>query len=288
MATRLAAGGAGAAAAAFRAPAALARLIAGEAWRPVKFSLEREALNYRRFFAVSDLVGLRIEDAAVFAATQALALRLVDEGVVDGLRVDHVDGLADPKAYLKRLRDGAGRRFWLLVEKILAEGEAVPGGLGGRRHEGYEVANLLVGLLVDPADEAAMTRAYQDFTGREAAPEAVVRQAKREVLERMLGSELAALARRFRRLAAGRLDLGDGAIRMALAETIAALDVYRTYADADGIAPGDAARVRAAVAAARHAAPWAEPEAFDLVEAVLTRAAGRGSARSRRRSASSS
>src|SRR4029078_5395443 len=105
----------------------------------------------RRFFRISDLVGLRIEDAAVFAETQELALRLVDDGVVDGLRVDHVDGLRDPKAYLTRLRSAAFRPVLLLVEKILAEGETVPEDWGVDGTTGYEVANLLVGLLVDPA-----------------------------------------------------------------------------------------------------------------------------------------
>lgn len=256
--------------AAFRG-AALDRLIARQHWRAAKFSLERDGLNYRRFFAISDLAGVRIEDAEVFDATQALALRLVGDGVVDGLRVDHIDGLRDPKAYLHRLRAGTARPFWLLVEKILAEGEALPQDWEADGATGYEVANLLVGLLVDPGGSAAMTGAYAAFTGG-ADPAAAVRQGKREALERLLASELAALVGRITRLAAGSLrfrDVAADSVRVALVEVIAALDVYRTYADAAGISDGDRARLARAVAAGREGAAWLEPDAFALVEAVL-------------------
>lgn len=261
--------------------AALDALIARQHWRPAKFSLERDGLNYRRFFAISDLAGVRIEDAAVFDATQALALRLVDEGVVDGLRVDHIDGLRDPKTYLLRLRAATDRPFWLLVEKILAEGETLPAAWEVDGTTGYEVANLLVGLLVDPAGTEAMSAAYAGFAGEPGTgrpvdnrmtPAAVVRQAKREMLERLLAAELAALARRVAALAAASLrfrDVGPDSVRVALVEVLAALDVYRTYADADGISAGDRERLARAATAARTAAAWLEPEAFDLVEAVL-------------------
>lgn len=258
---------------AFRDPAALAGLLDAQHWRAAKFSLDRDALNYRRFFAISDLAGLRIEDPAVFEATQRLALDLVGEGVADGLRIDHIDGLRDPKAYLAALRAGADRPFWLLVEKIVAPDETLPPDWDADGTTGYEVANLLVGLLPDPAGMEAMADALHAFTGAAPDPEATVREAKREAVTRMLGSELAALARRLLALAEGR-DLGEGAVRTALIETIAAFPVYRTYADADGIAAGDIARVRGALAEARAAAPWAEPAAFDLVEEVLTLQAG--------------
>ncbi len=165
----------------------------------------------------------------------ACALGLVAEGVADGLRVDHIDGLRDPAAYGRRLRARAGGA-WLLVEKILAPDEALPDDWGVDGTTGYEVANLLVGLLVDPAGEAALDAAYRAFTGRTEPPRAIVRGAKREVLERMLNSEVAALVRRLRRLADASprfADLGTGAIRAALVETVAAMDVYRTYADAE-------------------------------------------------------
>jgi (1->4)-alpha-D-glucan 1-alpha-D-glucosylmutase len=257
----------------FRDPEALARLLAVQNWRVAKFSYDRDGLNYRRFFAISDLAGVRIEDRAVFEATQWLALDLVGKGLVDGLRVDHVDGLRDPKEYLARLRAGSERRFWLLVEKILAADEAVPADWDCDGTTGYEVGNLLVGLLVDPVGEAAITEGYRRFTGREDDPRVVVREAKREVLTRMLGSELAGLTRRFLAVAAASerfRDLGEGTVRTALIETIAALGVYRTYGDMSGIDTDGRQLVAAAVTAARSAATWLDPDVWSLVEAVLS------------------
>lgn len=251
---------------------ALAALIDRQHWRPAKFSLERDGLNYRRFFAITDLAGVRIEDPDVFSATQRLALDLVDEGVVDGLRVDHIDGLRDPKQYLDRLRAGAQRPFWLLVEKILADGEALPADWPTDGTTGYEVANLLVGLLVDPAGTDAMTAAYAAFAG-EADPAKVVLQGKREALERLLAAELGSLVRRAARLAEGSArfrDVGPDSTRVALIEVLSALDVYRTYADAEGLGEVDRARVEYAVAAARSSAAWLEPDAFDLIQAILS------------------
>ena len=115
--------------------ARLAALVARQHWRAAKFTLERDGLNYRRFFAISDLAGVRVEDAAVFEATHGLALGLVAEGVADGLRVDHIDGLRDPAAYGRRLRARAGGA-WLLVEKILAPGRGAARRLGRRRDDG--------------------------------------------------------------------------------------------------------------------------------------------------------
>ena len=156
---------AGAAAAAFRGnPASLDRLIEAQAWRPAKFTLDRDGLNYRRFFAISDLAAVRVEDPDVFAATQALPLALVEEGIADGLRIDHVDGLRDPKAYLHALREGR-RPFWLLVEKILAPDETLPADWGIDGTTGYEAANLLVGLLTDREGAAAIERDWRCFTG---------------------------------------------------------------------------------------------------------------------------
>ncbi|MBB5224125.1 (1-_4)-alpha-D-glucan 1-alpha-D-glucosylmutase [Amaricoccus macauensis] len=251
--------------------AALDALIARQHWRPAKFSLERDGLNYRRFFAISDLAGVRVEDEAVFEATQALALRLVDEGVADGLRIDHIDGLRDPKTYLHRLRRGTSRPFWLLVEKILGQGETLPADWDVDGTTGYEVTNLLVGLLADPAGNDAMTEAYAAFAGR-TDPVEIVRHAKREMLERLFASEFSALSGRLAALAAASLrfrDVGADSVKVALVEVIVALDVYRTYADANGLSASDRERLTRAVGEARRAAAWLEPDAFNLVEAAL-------------------
>ncbi len=125
---------------------ALDALIAVQHWRAAKFNLDGDAIDYRRFFTISDLAGVRVELPEVFAATHGLVLGLLDEGLIDGLRIDHIDGLLDPKAYTLRLRRSAVRPFRLLVEKILAPDEELPEDWQTDGTTGYEVTNLLVGL----------------------------------------------------------------------------------------------------------------------------------------------
>ena len=243
-------------------------LIAVQFWRPAKFSLANEAINYRRFFAVSDLAGVRVEDPEVFEATHALILALVEEGLVDGLRVDHIDGLRDPKAYLQRLRQRAPRLGYLLVEKIVAPDEALPPEWDVDGTTGYEFANLLTGLLTDPGGEQHLARSYAAFTGQDASPADVVREAKLEVMAGELNAELQALTGRL--LALCEFDLGRSTLATALAETVAALDVYRTYADAHGMASEDRRRIADAVEAARGRRPDLDPEAFAFLQRALT------------------
>ena len=246
----------------------LGALIALQFWRPAKFTLASEAINYRRFFAISDLAGLRVEDPAVFDATHALILALIDEGLVDGLRVDHIDGLRDPGAYLRRLRERAPRLGYLLVEKILAPDEELPEGWGVDGTTGYEFANLLTGLLTDPEGQQLLASTYATFTGRHASPAEIVREAKLEVMARELCAEFQALTGRL--LALCDADLGRATLGAALAETVAALDVYRTYADEDGMAPEDRRRIAAAVDAARVRRPDLDPDAFAFLQCALT------------------
>ncbi len=253
--------------------ARLDALIELQFWRPAKFSLDSDAINFRRFFTISDLAGLRVEDPAVFEATHALVFRLVEEGLVDGLRIDHIDGLRDPKGYLRRLRARASRPFYLVVEKILGPGEALPAAWGADGTTGYDFTNLLAGVLADPANAAALTRAYVDFTGCDAPVEAVVRGCKRRIMLGPMRAELEGLTDRLFALASRDprfADIGRGALRAGLVQALAALDVYRTYADADGITADDRASIHAAVARARAAAPDLDPDVFDFIAGVLT------------------
>jgi (1->4)-alpha-D-glucan 1-alpha-D-glucosylmutase len=247
-------------------------LIELQFWRPAKFSLDADAINFRRFFTISDLAALRVEDPAVFDATHALVLRLLDDGLVDGLRIDHIDGLRDPKAYLRRLRARARRPFYLVVEKILAPEEALPAEWGVEGTTGYEFANLLAGLMSDPADTEALTRAYVGFTGRDASPQAVVRACKRQIMLGPMRAEVEGLTGRLLALASCDprfRDLGRGALRTGLVQVLTALDIYRTYADVDGISRHDRDRIHAAVARARTAAPDVDPDAFKFILGVL-------------------
>jgi len=264
---------AGADLAAFKDPAKLDALIARQHWRASRFNLDADAINYRRFFTISDLAGVRVECPRVFDETHALVLSLLREGLVDGIRIDHIDGLRDPKAYCLRLREAVGRPFPLYVEKILGEGEHLPTDWQSDGTTGYEFGIDVVTLLADPAGTGPLSAVYRDFTGRTESPDAVVHEGKLAVLSGPMRAEREALLGRVVALA-GLVpewgDLGHGAIREALSQTIAALDIYRPYADADGIAPEGRARIVAAVAIARAHAPEVDPAIWAMLESVLT------------------
>jgi (1->4)-alpha-D-glucan 1-alpha-D-glucosylmutase len=259
---------------AFTDPARLDALIQCQHWRAAKYNLDADAINYRRFFTISDLAGVRVESAQVFADTHALVLSLVEQGLVDALRIDHIDGLRDPKAYCLRLRDATRNRVPIYVEKILGPDEHLPSDWQTQGTTGYEFANLVVTLLADPAGTADLNRIYHETTGRHDSPQQVVHDAKVFVLSGPMRAEREAVLDRIATLAS-RIpewaDLGRGAIRDGMVQTIAALDVYRTYADDDGISPEGRARLSAALDAARQHSPELDPAIWSLLAAVLSR-----------------
>ncbi|TFV88561.1 malto-oligosyltrehalose synthase [Blastococcus sp. CT_GayMR16] len=181
-------------------------------------------LNYRRFFAINTLAGLRVEDPEIFDATHALVLQLVRDGAVDGLRIDHPDGLADPKGYLARLAEASDNR-WTVVEKILEPGEDLPGSWRTAGTTGYDALAEVDEVLIDPAGEPALTALDTELAGRQVDYAELVRMSKREVTDGMLGSEVARLVR-----VIGELPGIDAAQQMeALAELLATFPVYRSY-----------------------------------------------------------
>ncbi|TFV53155.1 malto-oligosyltrehalose synthase [Blastococcus sp. TF02A_35] len=181
-------------------------------------------LNYRRFFAINTLAGLRVEDPAVFDATHELVLRLVHEGAVDGLRIDHPDGLADPKGYLDRLAEASDDR-WTVVEKILEPGEDLPESWRTAGTTGYDALAEVDEVLVDPAGEPAITALDTELAGTQVDYAELVRRCKREVTDGMLGSEVARLVR-----VIGELPGVDREQQTeALAELLASFPVYRSY-----------------------------------------------------------
>ncbi|HEU0089287.1 MAG TPA: malto-oligosyltrehalose synthase [Pseudonocardiaceae bacterium] len=184
----------------------------------------RADVGYRRFFAVSELAGVRVEDPEVFAATHGEVLRWLAEGEVDGLRVDHPDGLTDPADYLHKLREHAPGA-WLLVEKILEPGEELPYSWPVAGTTGYDALAEVDAVLVDPAGEAAFTALDTDLTGVHTDWPQLVHDCKLDVATGMLGSEL-------RRLAALAPELPEAAD--GLAELLACFPVYRSYLPADG------------------------------------------------------
>jgi (1->4)-alpha-D-glucan 1-alpha-D-glucosylmutase len=213
-------------------------------------------LNYRRFFTVNDLVGVRQEDPEVYGMTHATVLRLVAEGLVDGVRVDHIDGLADPAAYLRRL---AASVPFVVVEKILEDGERLPDWpVAGTT--GYEFLAVADGVLVDQAAAGAFAEGYRDLTGDDPDPAAVALACKRERLERDFGAEVAGVARHLP---------GDlAANRAAVVELAAHLPVYRTYVTTT-VSETDRAVLAEAVEAARPALDAAGADALDRLVAAL-------------------
>ncbi|MDV9197734.1 alpha-amylase family glycosyl hydrolase, partial [Streptomyces sp. Wh19] len=142
----------------------LPELLDAQHYRLGWWRLARTELNYRRFFTISELIGVRVEDPEVFAATHGKILELVRDGVVDGLRIDHPDGLAEPAAYLERLSAGTGGR-WTVVEKILTGGEPLPADWAVAGTTGYDALHRVDGLFVDPMGAAELVGRYREYAG---------------------------------------------------------------------------------------------------------------------------
>ncbi|MEU1819147.1 malto-oligosyltrehalose synthase [Streptomyces roseifaciens] len=255
-------------------------LLDAQWYRPAWWRLARTELNYRRFFTVSELIAVRVEDPEVFAATHGKVVQLLQEGVADGLRVDHPDGLADPAGYLHRLAEATGGR-WTVVEKILSRDERLPGDWPVAGTTGYDALRHLDGLFVDPAGAAELGARYRAFTGlppdRGGDWPATVRRAAYKVITHELAAETERLVRTAGRICEGAHRLRDTApwaLRTALREILVRLPVYRPYAvPGRPPAPIDAALLDQAAQDARGA--FAVPEEACAAEVVRDAALGR-------------
>ncbi|KPK83036.1 MAG: hypothetical protein AMS25_01325 [Gemmatimonas sp. SM23_52] len=224
----------------------LRRLLAAQAYRLAYWRRAAREINYRRFFTISHLIALRMEDPAVFAATHARILEWIREGVLDGLRVDHIDGLLDPRGYLERLRDAVAQElpsdaergsFPTFVEKILARDERLPDDWPVAGTTGYDFLAELEDVFLDPHGYQALQECYREFSGRDIRFREVVRRSKRMVLDRGLAADLQRLARRLAGIAAmdpRHATLDRERLSRAICETIVCLPVYRTYIDPRG------------------------------------------------------
>jgi (1->4)-alpha-D-glucan 1-alpha-D-glucosylmutase len=260
--------------------AELDALIQRQYWRASHFRVAGDDINYRRFFNINDLAGLRIELPEVFDHAHRLVVNLLREGVIDGLRIDHIDGLLDPAQYLARLRklaletDGASRPFYLVVEKILARDEVLPADWQVEGTSGYEFANQMLRVLTDERGAPALTRAWQEFTAQRASFDEVVRDSKIFIMKNEMASELNVLARDAARVARQNPRTADFTRRIlhrALRATVACFPVYRTYLDATGaLSDADRGRIFSALAAARELERDLDPSVFDFLEHLLT------------------
>jgi (1->4)-alpha-D-glucan 1-alpha-D-glucosylmutase len=216
---------------------------------------------------------MRVEDPAVFRDAHELILSLVSQGAIEGLRIDHIDGLADPLAYLQRLQSVVGKRvFHVVVEKILGPDEALPAPWPVAGTTGYEFIRALAGLFVDRRREAEMTLSYAAFIGQGVDYSLMVADLKRRTLTRNLAGELAALAARAFEIAQQDMrarDLGIDGLRRAIIEFATALPVYRTYIDETGIQPVDRALVDGAAQTAKATRAVEDPSAVDFIVRLM-------------------
>ncbi|MGH7735151.1 MAG: malto-oligosyltrehalose synthase, partial [Gemmatimonadales bacterium] len=246
----------------------LDELLRRQHYRLAYWRTAGEELDYRRFFNIETLVGVRQEQPDVFDATHRLVLQLVADGTVHGLRIDHVDGLRDPRGYLDRLAGRSGGAY-TVVEKILEAGEPLPDAWPVAGTTGYDFAARVANLFVDTHHEAEMTDTYASLTGEEASFPTVALAAKRQVMDEELATEvarvtalLAAVTDRHRR----HRDHTRRVLRETLRELVAHFPVYRTY-----VRPGrpstevEHAHVAAAVRAAGAARTDLDPELLAFV-----------------------
>jgi (1->4)-alpha-D-glucan 1-alpha-D-glucosylmutase len=256
-------------------PASFRRLHAlldAQAYRLAYWRVAREEINYRRFFDINDLAGLRVEVPHLFEAVHRLVFAMIGRGEVQGLRIDHIDGLFDPGAYCIALQQRFAEPVYIVVEKILARYEGLPGWpiVGGT---GYDFTNQVLALFVNPAGEAAMTRLYRQVTSRDADFDDVLYACKKLVMRVNLASEMSVLARRFHRLSNSEWRTRDFTLNgmlAALEEVIAAFPVYRTYVSERGVSADDRRYIEWAVGQAKKRQRPADTTILDFVSGVIS------------------
>ncbi len=260
----------------------LDRLLADQAYWLSYWRLANEEINYRRFFAISDLVGLRVEDHRVFDASHALIQRMVRSGMVTGLRVDHIDGLYDPLGYLARLRDRLGAEegsageaaapCYVVVEKVLAEEEPLPPDWPVFGSTGYDFLNVVNGVFVNAPGARALHGIYSRFVGEKTSFDDVVHEKKRLVMETDFAGEMFGLGKLLGTLAEKdryARDLPRKELREALIEVTSALPVYRTYVRSLDLSSRDRLYLGRALKDAQRRNPDAGGPVFDFLRRVL-------------------
>lgn len=254
----------------------LHQLLEGQVYRLASWRTAADEINYRRFFDVNDLAGLRVEDRRVFEETHALLRRLLREGTRIGIRIDHLDGLFAPRMYLQRLQQEVYETTppYTVVEKIVSLGERLNDWLM-HGTTGYDFLAAVNALLVDPAAESDLTRVYRKYTGHLEAFADVVHDSKKLIMRTALSSELNVLAQELNRISEENRrsrDFTINSLRDALSEYVACLPVYRTYVDDQGWSADDREHVVGAIDRARRRNPALEPSVFDfLLEVILPR-----------------
>ena len=258
-------------------PGAVHEILEQQHYRLACWRVARDEINYRRFFDVTTLAGVRVEDPAVFGAVHARTLAWVREGHVHGLRIDHPDGLRDPTGYLRQLR-AAAPDAWIVVEKILERGEQLPSSWPVGGTTGYDIMRMLTGLFVDPSGEEPLTELFDAAVGDRRSYAERLTEAKRLVLNDLFGAELERLTQRAADLAEAGIvarDFSRREMRRAIAALVIAMPVYRTYVATEGkrnerddISGEDDAVIATALATGRLLEPLIDPALFDFLESA--------------------
>jgi len=254
-------------------PDALDRLLEDQHYRLAYWRASSRDLGYRRFFDINSLIGLRVEREDVFIATHRLILELVADGQVDGLRIDHPDGLRDPAGYFARLR-AAAPDAWIVVEKILEDGERLPAAWPVDGTTGYEFAAATNRLLVDADGAGPLSTHWARVAPDFADWSDVARAARLEAVSSSLGSDLNRLADLFLGICEGNRRYRDFTrhdLHEALRELVTALDIYRTYVQPmeGGVSEADRAAIGRAAATVERERPDIDPELVALLARIL-------------------
>jgi len=229
---------------------------------------------YRRFFDINSLVGVRVENEFVFADTHALILQWLHSGQLDGVRVDHADGLRDPAQYFRRLHTAAPDA-WVVAEKILQPEESLPDDWAISGTTGYDFLNLAGGLFVDPHGEAPLNELYREFTGEPVDFGAVVYEKKFQVLRDILGGDVNRLTALLVQICEGHRNYRDYTrheLHEAIRAVLACFPVYRTYVRAESgeISQADSQTISRALDAARALRSDLDERLIDFLRDILT------------------
>ena len=255
-------------------------LLEAQPFRLAYWKVAADEINYRRFFNINDLAALCVENEKVFEMTHRLIIDLVQQGFVDGLRIDHPDGLYDPAQYYRRLTrrlqisatENTRPPVYLAVEKILASFEHLPEEWPVHGTTGYDFANLINNLFVNSIAEPQLLEIYRCFTSNNDDFEAILYNSKKRIMRLILASELGVLANRLDKLSELNWQTRDftlSSLREALAEVAACFPVYRTYVSEEKISSQDRNYIEWAIAQAKKNSLGTDQTIFDFLYAIL-------------------
>ena len=261
----------------------LHELLEEQSYRLAYWRTAAHEINYRRFFDINALAGLRVEDPAVFDAIHGLLRRLLADGRVTGVRIDHPDGLFAPAKYFEMLQDLAAdawgikrrpgeRPLYAVAEKILSGRERLPRGWAVHGTTGYNFLNQLNGLFVDGANGRAIRRVYTKLTGQATTFDDLLYETKRLIMDTSMASELNVLADMLNRISESNRRSRDftlNTLRDVIVEVVACFPAYRTYVTEEGWAPEDRAVVEQAIVRARRRNPAMDPTVFDFFREIV-------------------